>query len=99
MIRGLELKGSLGYPEGTVITRVPQYARGGRRAKAKEKLENRIEAKRYECADKPSECWLPIRGCWKNGSFQTEYHSDGFMLLAMIRASELQACICVSGEI
>lgn len=44
-IRGLELKGSLGYPEGIVITRVPQYDRGGRRAKAKEKLETRTEAK------------------------------------------------------
>lgn len=41
VIRGLELKGSLGHPEGTVITRVSQYARGGRRIKAKEKLENR----------------------------------------------------------
>jgi hypothetical protein len=41
VIRGLELKGSLGYPEGTVITRVSQYARGGRRAKTMEKLENR----------------------------------------------------------
>lgn len=41
VIRGLELKGSLGYPEGTVITRVPLCARGGRRAKAKENLETR----------------------------------------------------------
>lgn len=36
--KGLEPKGSLEYPEGTVITRAFQYARGGWRVKAKEKI-------------------------------------------------------------
>lgn len=54
VIRGLELKGSLGYLEVTVITRVLQYAREGRRAQAKKKCENGNKGKQRERgADEP----------------------------------------------